>query len=712
MLHLSFAIVLAACFIKAHMHLIDSRCYLAEGGSAENFLASENATVGSVLGTLSVNGDPAADITLSLREKDSPVTISNNSKNIILNQRLDKEGLEGPSSVYVNVICHRKNSNDPSFLIPVNIHVTDENDNSPKWIGAPYSINISETTAIGTRILQTIHAVDQDQPGPYSTIIYRVLPGPFSNFIAFASPFKGSLILKRELDYEMDKILSVQLRAQDQGIPPKSSDTTVTILVLDADDQNPQFSKDVYYGTIHSSVIGSTVLLHPESIKAVDKDYGINASLQFSLIPSLMSEYFIIDTKSGVLKIAKQLDRPISTKLVVKAAQLDNTERYALSTVIISQPTIENHLNNDVRLKPRYKIKIRENYNPGNTILNLSTNNTLHDLSYKILNASEFTYFSIDFNGNIYLKNRLDYETRPFHIFTVELNDGKNKQYTEVMVEVVDVNDWEPRFRRPQYTFKVSNSAKSFPLVIGRVEAADGDVNDKIAYFIRGENSRFFHIDSKGQIWQKENFTTGKVLHLQAVAIDSGIPPKETAIPLLIDYQRTEEKAIFWTPSIISGLVIICTLVILSVYTTCIYFKNLSFKTINNDQLTVDNRNNCANKKTLDITTSSRGSSSSISASASTILAGSLEREHELYAATIKNAVANSQHFNALQKSCSEIEKDLLINSEHTFQNSVENHSSMGNKSCSYWQQKRSIPNEKLLCTLENNSENNLTVYF
>ncbi|XP_053695727.1 cadherin-99C-like isoform X2 [Sabethes cyaneus] len=147
----SFAIVLAACFIKVQMLLIDSRCYLAEGGSAENFLVSENATVGSFLGTLSINGDPKTDITLSLREKNSPVMISSNSKNLILNQRLDKEGLEGPSSVYVNVICDRKNSNDPSFLIPVNIHVTDVNDNSPKWIGAPYSVNISENAIIGTR---------------------------------------------------------------------------------------------------------------------------------------------------------------------------------------------------------------------------------------------------------------------------------------------------------------------------------------------------------------------------------------------------------------------------------------------------------------------------------------------------------------------------------------------------------------------------------
>ncbi|XP_062560806.1 cadherin-99C isoform X2 [Armigeres subalbatus] len=144
-------IIFGLCLVKAQIHLIDSRCYLAEGGSAENFLASEDVAVGSVLGTLGINGDPKTDISLSLREKDSPVTIAPLSKNIILSKPLDKEGVEGPASVYVNVICDRRMSNDPSFLIPVNIRVTDVNDNSPTWIGAPYIVNISEVTIIGTR---------------------------------------------------------------------------------------------------------------------------------------------------------------------------------------------------------------------------------------------------------------------------------------------------------------------------------------------------------------------------------------------------------------------------------------------------------------------------------------------------------------------------------------------------------------------------------
>ena len=49
----------------------------------------------------------------------------------------------------------------------------------------------------------TIRAVDNDQPGPFSTIEYLVKPGSkFSEYVAFENPLEGSLILTKRLDYE------------------------------------------------------------------------------------------------------------------------------------------------------------------------------------------------------------------------------------------------------------------------------------------------------------------------------------------------------------------------------------------------------------------------------------------------------------------------------------------------------------------------------
>lgn len=40
---------------------------------------------------------------------------------------------------------------------------------------------------VGSVVLQGIQALDADQPGPYSTVQYSVLPGPYSVGVSFPS---------------------------------------------------------------------------------------------------------------------------------------------------------------------------------------------------------------------------------------------------------------------------------------------------------------------------------------------------------------------------------------------------------------------------------------------------------------------------------------------------------------------------------------------
>lgn len=57
-------------------------------------------------------------------------------------------------------------------------------------------------------------------------------------------------------------------------------------------------------------------------------------------------------------------------------------------------------------------------------------------------------------------------------------------------ISVLNVNDWDPRFRYPQYEFFVSDLGISAGDVVGKVEAADGDRGDKISLELRGPFSR------------------------------------------------------------------------------------------------------------------------------------------------------------------------------------------------------------------------------
>lgn len=72
------------------------------------------------VGTLTINGNPRLDnngnISLSIRERDAPVSIAPGTKNLVLNVALDREGKTGPASVYVNVICVRRHTTDTVSL--------------------------------------------------------------------------------------------------------------------------------------------------------------------------------------------------------------------------------------------------------------------------------------------------------------------------------------------------------------------------------------------------------------------------------------------------------------------------------------------------------------------------------------------------------------------------------------------------------------------
>lgn len=604
-------LILHSVFVHGQGH--DGRCYLESGGSAENFIVSEDISVGALIGKLRINGNPSlhsGNVKLSLRERDrdAPVQIEPGTKDLILTSPLDKEGERGPASVYVNVVCDRLpfDPSVPGFVIPINIRITDVNDNSPVWRGAPYSISLSETTVVGTRILQGARAVDADQPGPFSTVEYSVLPGPFSDYVDFVNPLEGTLQLKKPLDYEQLKNFTVKLRAQDQGNPPKFSDTFLRVFIIDADDQNPRFEFESYTADLPADGKTGRLKIHPKPIKAWDQDEGIQADILYTISASSSpdSKYFSINPKSGIIDLISSFDIQ-KTTLVVRATQVDNKDRYSLATVnILRSDKFRNDLipemsnANDNRytstsssstsfvpsiivptamsekqlkfIQAKHQISVRENIPAGTRILSLPTNKPgeRNNLHYTILEADQKEFFEIGQYGDVILKKQLDYEKIVRHMFHVKVVDEQlNEATCQVIIEVLNVNEYDPLFREDHYTFKLPmkslNETYTIPMAIGRVEAADGDRGDKINFNLRGVHSSLFSVDSRGMIWLKEPLHNIKKseLGLIATATDSG--QRMATVPITFVMEPELQQARY--PSFSSILAILFILFFIAV---------------------------------------------------------------------------------------------------------------------------------------------------
>nr|CAD7397929.1 unnamed protein product [Timema cristinae] len=543
-------------------------------------------------GSLRIAGDPSdrgGNIVLRLKELDSPVRISPGTKNITLARKLDKEvsiprssggksnypaarvvldeysspmaslGIDGPASVYVNVICDRKRTTDPAFVIPVSIRVTDANDNAPQFINAPYVLNISEVTVVGTRVLQGVRALDADQQGPYSTVQYSVLPGKNAEYFVFVNGLEGTLLLRKPLDYELLSNFSITLRAQDQGVPAQYSDTTLYVNVIDADDQNPRFFDDRYMAVFpENPTQGTRLKIRPRDIAAYDQDMGINADIYYTF-NSGGSDYrfFDIDRVTGHVTIKRsipddELVQPAT--LVVRATQYDNQDRYALATLSVSRPSFPT---SDLQfLQKNYLAGVLENVPVQSALLTVVTNKP-RDKRLRFW-LDEPGKFAITSAGDIILQQPLDYETEEGYSFLVHVTDGRMNDSASINISVLNVNDWDPRFRYPQYEFFITDTQIMEGDMVGRVEAVDR--GDFIIMSLRGPSARMFDITESGDIILVDlSLLNSTEAHMVVIATDSGIPPRQASVPVTVHFPEAvvQSAGSSWAPGGTSFLLMV-----------------------------------------------------------------------------------------------------------------------------------------------------------
>ena len=210
--------------------------------------------------------------------------------------------------------------------------VTDVNDNSPVFIGAPYVLNVSELALTGSLLTSDILAVDVDQPGPFSTVQYNIEPGPFSDIVMFDNQLQGKLTLVKALDYEKRRQIKLRIVAQDQGLPPRSNETSLTINVLDADDQNPVFAHVQYKAVLpEETAEGMKLVVSPEDIAARDRDEAINSPVYYSWAGTGREyRHFELNRNTGAIYIKGapgEAEYRQSVTLVIKATQFDNQDR-------------------------------------------------------------------------------------------------------------------------------------------------------------------------------------------------------------------------------------------------------------------------------------------------------------------------------------------------------------------------------------------------
>lgn len=115
----------------------------------------------------------------------------------------------------------------------------------------------------------------------------------------------GIITLAKPLDRETCAMYNLTVQAVDQGNPQLSRQGKLQVMVLDINDNPPEFASKYYFATVPEIDEPGTEIVR---VLATSKDTGINAEVFYSIVGGNEHKKFSIDTKTGVITIAERLD--------------------------------------------------------------------------------------------------------------------------------------------------------------------------------------------------------------------------------------------------------------------------------------------------------------------------------------------------------------------------------------------------------------------
>ncbi|XP_055461115.1 protocadherin gamma-A4, partial [Psammomys obesus] len=248
-----------------------------------------------------------------------------NYHRLLVHRTLDREEV---SEYNITVTATDQGTPPLSTETYISLQVVDINDNPPTFSHASYSAYLPENNPRGASIL-SITAQDPDS-GENAQITYSLTEdtiqgAPLSSYVSINSN-TGVLYALRSFDYEQFQDLKVLVTARDSGNPPLSSNVSLSLFVLDQNDNTPE----ILYPTLPTD--GSTgVELAPRSaepgylvtkVVAVDKDSGQNAWLSYRLLKASEPGLFSVGLHTGEVRTARALlDRDALKQSLVVTVQ-------------------------------------------------------------------------------------------------------------------------------------------------------------------------------------------------------------------------------------------------------------------------------------------------------------------------------------------------------------------------------------------------------
>ncbi|XP_027253886.2 protocadherin beta-14 isoform X2 [Cricetulus griseus] len=457
---------------------------LWEAGSVTiKYSVLEETDRGSLVGNL------AKDLGLGLRDlvtrgaqilnkgNKQLLQLEQKSGKLVLKEKLDREELCGsmdPCILQFQVLLK-----SPVQFIQGEIQLQDVNDHAPEFMEDEILLKILESSHPGAKFPLKI-AQDLDVG---SNTVQNYTISTNSHFHLLTRNHSDGrkypeLVLDNALDREEQAEVRLTLTALDSGSPPKTGTTQVLVMVLDINDNAPEFAQGLYEVQVQeNSPVGSLVL----TVSARDLDAGTNAEMTYSLFQASKQvlRAFEINTDTGEIRIRKLLDFEEIQSYRMEIEASDGGGLSGKCTVVIDVMDVNDNA-------PELSMSLLISDIPENApetvvaIFGISDPDSgengemvcsIQDRLPFLLKPTEENFYTLVTEG------ALDRESRAEYNITITVTDlGTPRLTTQhtITVRVSDVNDNAPAFTQTSYTLFVQEN-NSPALHIGTISATDSD---------------------------------------------------------------------------------------------------------------------------------------------------------------------------------------------------------------------------------------------
>ncbi|XP_054703472.1 cadherin EGF LAG seven-pass G-type receptor 1 isoform X1 [Grus americana] len=430
----------------------------------------------------------------------------------------------------------------------VSVQVVDVNDNAPIFVSTPFQATVLENVPLGYSVLH-IQAVDADA-GENARLEYKLIEmAPSTGGTPAAGdsgfPFQinnstGWITVAAELDRETVENYHFGVEARDHGVPVMTSSASVSITVLDVNDNNPTFTEKVYHLRLNEdAAVGSSVL----TLTAVDRD--VNSVVTYQITSGNTRNRFAITSQSGggLITLALPLDYKQERQYVLTVTASDGT-RFDTVQVFINVTDANTH--RPVFQSSHYTVSVSEDKPIGTSIVTISATDedTGENARITYILDDNIPQFRIDPDtGTITTLMELDYEDQASYTLAITAHDNgipQKSDTTYVEILILDANDNAPRFLRDRYQGSVFEDVPLSTSVL-QLSATDRDsgLNGRLLYTFQGgdDGDGDFYIEPTSGVirtLRKLDRENVAVYSLRAFAVDRGSPPLKASVDIQV----------------------------------------------------------------------------------------------------------------------------------------------------------------------------------